>query len=76
MKKTALVDEYELPLEIKKESKWFIATCPRWPDCYAQAESADEVISEAISVAQTLIEVYREKSPRVPPLAKAYSMSF
>lgn len=66
MKKTALVDEYELPLEVKKEKKWFISTCPRWPDCYAQAESADEVVSEAIAVAQTLIEVYREKGLKIP----------
>jgi len=66
MRKTTHVDEYELPLEVKKEGKWFIAACPKWSDCYAQAETADQVISEAASVAKTLIEVYREKGLKVP----------
>ena len=66
MRKTALVDEYELPLEVKKEGKWFIAICPRWSYCYAQAETADEVILEASSVAKTLIELYREKGLKIP----------
>ena len=66
MRKNTVVNQYELPMEIKKEGKWYIAKCPIWRDCYAQSDTVDGVVFEITGVAKTLIEIYQEKDLKVP----------
>ena len=65
--KTLTIQEYELPLVIKKEKiGGYVTQCPIWDDCYAQGETIEEVINEISSVASSLIELYREEGLQVP----------
>lgn len=67
MLKTEKVSKYELPIRIEaQEEGGYIATCPIWLDCYAQGETIDEAVLEITAVAQSLIEVYKEESLRIP----------
>ena len=43
-----------------------MASCPIWPDCYAQGETIDEAVLEVMAVAQSLIELYREEDLPIP----------
>ena len=65
--------EYELPVEIKKESTGYIAKSPAWSDCYAQGDSLDEVTYEITSVAASLIELYKEEGLKIPLKKKSAS---
>lgn len=58
--------EYELPIKIKPEKGGFVAVCPIWSDCYAQADSIDEAILEITAVTQALIELYKEENMKIP----------
>ena len=66
MRKNTVVNQYNLPVQIKKEGKWYLATCPSWSACYVQARSIEEAISEITAVAKTLIEIYNEKNLEIP----------
>lgn len=66
MKTTKKVYEYELPIKIEKENGGYFAYCPVWSDCYAQGDTIDEVSTEIAAVAQTLVDIYKEKDLSVP----------
>ena len=67
MKKEINILEHELPIEIKPQTGGgFVATCPIWSDCYAQGDTIEEVILEITSVAQSLIEIYKEEDLKLP----------
>lgn len=66
LKKTESVKKYILPLEVIKDSGCYLASCPVWPDCYAQGKTIDEVTSEVISVASALIDLYKDESLKIP----------
>ncbi len=66
IKKTRQIKAYKLPIEIEQEGDYFIATCPQWPDCYAQGNSIDEATAEIIAVASSLIELYQEEEIPIP----------
>ncbi len=68
--KTEFVKQYCLPVEIKKEGKYFLATCPVWKDCYAQGKTLDEATAEMIAVAASLIDLYNDEDLKIP-LSKA-----
>ena len=58
---------YQLSIKIKKEKGGrYLAYCPIWTDCYAQADTPEEAVQELYSVATSLIEVYREEGMEVP----------
>ena len=65
--KTLNIQEYELPVTIRKEKKGgFTASCPKWSDCYAQGETIEEAINEISYVASSLIELYKEEDMEIP----------
>ena len=65
--KTVNVLEYTLSFNITPQSEGgFLASCPIWPDCYAQGETIDEAVLEVMAVAQSLIELYREEDLPIP----------
>jgi predicted RNase H-like HicB family nuclease len=64
--KTVTIQEYELPVTIQEEEEGFIATCPVWPDCYAQGDTIEEAITEISYVASSLIELYKEEDMQIP----------
>lgn len=66
MRRTALVQEFQLPIEIKKDGEFFLAQCPIWHDCYAQGKTIDEVTAEILAVASSLIELYQEEGLKIP----------
>jgi len=66
LKTLAKVFEYELPIKICKSNDRFFAESPSWPDCYAQGDTVEDVISEITAVAASLIELYREEGLEVP----------
>lgn len=67
LKKSLKVAQYELPFKIEpQKGGGFIAVCPIWSDCYAQGDSVDEVVLEITSVAQSLIDLYKEESLTIP----------
>lgn len=63
---TLKIQEYELPIAVQEEDGAYIATCPVWQDCYAQANTIEEAINEISSVASSLIEVYKEEGMTMP----------
>ncbi len=71
--KILTIQEYELPIIIHEEDEGFIATCPAWEDCYAQADTIEEVLSEISAVAASLIELYKEENMPVPLQLKSIS---
>lgn len=61
------IQEYELPVTIQAEKEGgFTASCPLWPDCYAQGETIEEVINEISYAASSLIELYKEEDLKIP----------
>ena len=66
MKAVRKVFEYELPIVVKKERGGFYAYSPLWHDCYAQGDTLDEVTSEIVNVAQSLIDIYRDEGLSIP----------
>ena len=66
LKRSEKVSRYQLPIKIEPQEGGFLATCPVWSDCYAQGETIDEAVLEITAVAQTLIEIYKEKSLEIP----------
>lgn len=66
MKTIKKIFEYELPVNIRKENGGYYAVCPLWDDCYAQGDTIDEVSSEITTVAQSLIDIYREEGLAIP----------
>lgn len=60
------ISEYELPIIITKEESGYSALCKKWSDCFAQADTLDEVIAEISQVAASLIELYKEENMHVP----------
>ncbi|MBU1110435.1 type II toxin-antitoxin system HicB family antitoxin [Patescibacteria group bacterium] len=67
VKKSVKIKEYELPLVIEQEDGGtFVAACPEWPDCYAQGDTVDEVVNEAVAVAASLVELYEEEAIVIP----------
>ncbi len=66
MKKIASIKSYQLPIHIKQEGEYYIATCPQWQDCYAQGKTIDEATSEIIGVATSLVELYTEERMHIP----------
>lgn len=61
------VFEYELPIKIEPQKEGgYVVTCPLWKDCYAQGDSVDEAVLEITAVAQSLIELYKEESLKIP----------
>lgn len=66
MAKTFYLDQYELPVDVRKDSDGFLATSPKWEACYAQGDTPEEAISELVAVASSLVELYREEDLKVP----------
>ena len=64
--KKITIAEYELPIEVTNEGSYFLAKCPKWPECYAQAETLEEAINEISYVASSLIEIYQEEGLKIP----------
>jgi len=61
------VAEYELPIKIEPQKDGgFVITCPVWQDCYAQGDTIEEATLEITAVAQSLIELYKEESLKIP----------
>lgn len=60
------MSKYCLPVEIKKEEEFYLASCPSWPDCYAQGRTIDEATTEIMNVASALIDLYEDEGMRVP----------
>lgn len=61
------VFEYELPIKIAPQKEGgYVVTCPLWKDCYAQGDTIDEAVLEITAVAQSLIELYKEESLKIP----------
>lgn len=75
MKKIALVNEYELPIEVKKEDRYYVAKCSVWSDCYAQGYSLDDAISNITGVAKELIAIYEQEDKKVPLKLKRQNRS-
>lgn len=71
MKKTVKVDQYDLPLTVSRDNNGYMAICPLWEDCYAQGDTIDEAITEAMGVASSLIELYKEERTKIPLKVKA-----
>lgn len=69
--KTVTIQEYDLPVMLHAESDAFVATCPIWPDCYAQGDTLEEAINEISSVASSLIEFYKEEGIPIPLTLKS-----
>jgi len=66
-KKTLTILEYELPIIIQKDkSGGFVAKCVNWDQCYAQADTVEEVINEISYVASSLIELHKEEGLTIP----------
>ena len=65
-RQTLTISEYELPISIEQEDNAYIARCPVWSDCYAQADSLEDVITEITYVASSLIELYKEEDMKIP----------
>ena len=66
-KKILSVQEYDLPIVVREEKEGgFVATCPKWKDCYAQGDSIEEAINEISYVASSLIELYKEEDMNIP----------
>lgn len=65
------VEAYELPVTVEKEKAGFFAFCTLWKECYAEGESIEEVLSEIVLVAQSLIELYKEENIPLPLKRKA-----
>ena len=61
-----MVQQYELPVTVKKDGDGFMAVCPVWKDCYAQGDTIDEAVAEITGVAATLIEIYQEEGMNIP----------
>lgn len=66
MKTIKRVFEYELPIKVQKEKDGYSAFCPIWSDCYAQGDTVDEVTNEIVTVAQSLIDIYKEEDLTIP----------
>jgi predicted RNase H-like HicB family nuclease len=67
MKKSIPIQEYILPVSIEEdETGGFIATCPVWDDCYAQADTVEDVAKEIQQVASSLIKEYQDEDIQVP----------
>ena len=64
--RTEVVKKYSLPIEIRKEGKYFLASCSKWSDCYAQGNTIDEATSEMIAVAASLIDLYEDEGIKIP----------
>ena len=60
------LNQYELPVEVVVDGDGFLATCPIWPDCYAQGDSVDEVTAEIINVAAGLIDLCKDEDIDIP----------
>ncbi len=60
------MNQYRLPIEVVRDDEGYLASCPNWPDCYAQGDMVDEAISEISAVAAGLIELYQEENKQIP----------
>ena len=76
MRKNTVVKEYELPVDVKKDGRYFVATCPVWSDCYAQGYSLENAVQEIEGVAKTLIEIYEEEDKKIPLKLKSQNKSY
>lgn len=67
LKKVTKIAQYELPIKITPQKEGgFLAVCTLWSDCYAQGDTVDEAVLEITSVAQTLIDLYKEEGLKIP----------
>ncbi len=67
LKRSEKVAQYDLVIKIEpQKGGGFVAVCPIWSDCYAQGDSVDEVVLEITSVAQSLIDLYKEEDLKIP----------
>ena len=65
--KKLTISEYELPVVIDEDKKGgYVATCPKWKDCFAQGDTLEEAAREIGEVAKSLIEVYQEEKLKIP----------
>lgn len=75
MNKTTIVNEYELPIEVKKEGSYFLASCSVWPDCYAQGHSLENAVDSITDIAKGLIEIYEQEDKLIPLKLKRQNKS-
>ena len=67
LKRSEKVAQYDLPIKIKPQvGGGFVAVCTVWSDCYAQGDTVDEAVLEITSVAQSLIDLYKEEDLKIP----------
>lgn len=77
VKKQLIIQQYELPIEVEKDNKGgYVARCPLWSDCYAQGDTLEESLSEILSVASSLIELYKEENLKIPLKLKKQEKSY
>lgn len=75
MKKVTQVNQYELPVEVKKDRDYFVASCPSWSDCYAQGHSLESAVDAVSEVAKELINIYDQENKKVPLKLKRQNRS-
>lgn len=67
LKRSEKVAQYDLPIKIEpQKGGGYLAFCPIWSDCYAQGDTIDEAVLEITSVAQSLIDLYKEEDLKIP----------
>ncbi|MEK7164011.1 MAG: type II toxin-antitoxin system HicB family antitoxin [Patescibacteria group bacterium] len=66
MNKITQVNEYEFPIEVKKNGNYYVATCSVWSDCYAQGHSLENAVDSISDVAKGLIEIYEQEDKKIP----------
>lgn len=67
LKRSEKVAQYDLTIKIEpQKGGGYVALCPDWSDCYAQGDTVDEAVLEITSVAQSLIDLYKEEGLKIP----------
>lgn len=75
MNRITIVNEYELPIAVKREGNYFVASCSSWSDCYAQGYSLENAIDSITDVAKGLIEIYEQEDKKIPLKLKRQNKS-
>jgi len=72
LKRSEKVAQYDLTIKIEPQKDGgYLALCPEWSDCYAQGDTVDEAVLEITSVAQSLIDLYKEEGLEIPLKVKS-----
>jgi predicted RNase H-like HicB family nuclease len=66
---------YNYPVLVDHEEETYIASCPVFPGCVAQAKSYEEVLEEITEGIEVFIDTYQKKHWPLPE-ATSPSMTF